>query len=305
MRRRTFLSLLLAVPAVFSVSPAKASGQTIVLGVLEDVPGVYAGEPNSPAVRVVFQKNGPGWQPFPSDCRNQDCLKTISSQYPREVAWTITFAGLSLGRVRGRTPKEFKFYSHIGLQEIVDAGSVPTIGKRSAEFGGFAEASVHRPLVANSQAYFSDPETWKPSVLPADLIGFLREQFRRRFPKFCKASNHDGGKLEPFPYRDEDVKVVKAYTSRKGWTVARLRLEEAIDCDDVEAGFEIGDRWFAVDPQKTAQYLGEGMWLVDAGDYDNDGKSEVVFSIDRYNRGGYELFWDDFKGHATFEFSYH
>jgi len=47
------------------------------------------------------------------------------------------------------------------------------------------------------------------------------------------------------------------------------------------------------------------MWLVDAGDYDNDGKSEIVFSISRYNRGGYELFYDDFKGHTVFEFSYH
>ena len=51
--------------------------------------------------------------------------------------------------------------------------------------------------------------------------------------------------------------------------------------------------------------LGNGMWLVDAGDYDNDGKSELVFSIDRYNQGGYELFYADFKKHATFEFGYH
>jgi hypothetical protein len=51
--------------------------------------------------------------------------------------------------------------------------------------------------------------------------------------------------------------------------------------------------------------LGNGIWLVDAGDYDNDGKSELVFSIDRYNQGGYELFYDDFKKHATFEYGYH
>ena len=27
---------------------------------------------------------------------------------------------------------------------------------------------------------------------------------------------------------------------------------------------------------------------------------ELVFAIDRYNQGGYELFYDDFKGHAVF-----
>jgi hypothetical protein len=47
------------------------------------------------------------------------------------------------------------------------------------------------------------------------------------------------------------------------------------------------------------------MWLVDAGDYGNDGRSELLFSIDRYNRGGYELFYDDFRKRAVFEFSYH
>jgi hypothetical protein len=55
----------------------------------------------------------------------------------------------------------------------------------------------------------------------------------------------------------------------------------------------------------SARFLGAGMWLVDAGDYDNDGKSEVLFSIDQYNRGGYILFYDDFKKQAVFEFSYH
>ena len=43
---------------------------------------------------------------------------------------------------------------------------------------------------------------------------------------------------------------------------------------------------------------------MDAGDYDNCGKSEVLFSIDQYNRGGYVFFYDDLKKQAVFEFSY-
>jgi hypothetical protein len=49
----------------------------------------------------------------------------------------------------------------------------------------------------------------------------------------------------------------------------------------------------------------KGMWLVDAGDDDKDGKSELVFSISRYNSGGYVLFYDDFKKRAIFQFSNH
>ncbi len=74
---------------------------------------------------------------------------------------------------------------------------------------------------------------------------------------------------------------------------------------DDERGDLIDEKWFMVDPQKTIRFLGDDMWLVDAGDYDNDGKSEVLFAIDGYNRGGYELFYDDFKKHVRFEFSYH
>jgi hypothetical protein len=37
------------------------------------------------------------------------------------------------------------------------------------------------------------------------------------------------------------------------------------------------------------------MWLVDAGDYGSDGNSELVFSIDDYNHGGYKLFYESFS----------
>lgn len=281
-----------------------ATAQGVILGILEDVPGVYAGEPNSRQVRVVFRKVGKEWEAFPSNCPDQSCLKTIPSKYPDEVVWTISFDGRSLGQVTGRTPKEFNYYSHVGLQKITDGGPVPTIGKRSTEYGGFGEALVYRPLIANSEQYFKDPESWKPTQSSLDLVKLLREQFRKRFPKFCK-SKHDEDGVEPFLYRDEDIRVVKAYVSSRGWTIARVHLGDAIDCEDLEAGFEINDSWFAVDPQQLVQYLGNGIWLVDAGDYDNDGKSELVFSIDDYNRGGYEIFYDDFKKHATFKFSYH
>jgi hypothetical protein len=295
--------IILILLAFVAVVP-NAAGQNPILGVLEDVPGVYAGESNVRSVRIVFQKNGRDWSAFRSDCPDQTCLKTITSEFPHIVTWNVGFDGRALGQVTGRTPNEFKFYSHVGLQEITSGASIPTIGKRSAEFGGFTEASVYRPLIANSQPYLTDPEAWKPSQLPPELIRLFRQQFRRKFPKLCRSSK-DETKLEPFLYRDEDIEVVKTYASSKGWRVARLRLLDAIDCNDVEAGFQIDDPWFALDPQGSFHYLGGGMWLVDAGDYDNDGRSELVFSIDRENRGGYELFYDDFKKHVTFQFSYH
>jgi hypothetical protein len=298
------ISRVLLMLVAFSAVIPRAAAQGPIVGVLEDVPGDYVGQPNVRKVRMAFQKSGHEWIAFPSDCPDQACLKNATLKFPRKVTWNIGFDGKLLGSVSGRTPNDFKFYAHVGLQEITSKAPIPSVGKRSAEFGGYTGASVYRPLVANSEPYFGDPEGWKPSRLaPVELQSF-RRQFRQRFPKLCK-SNEDGTKLEPFPYHDQDIQIVKAYSSREGWKIARLHLEGAIACNDVEAGFQIDDPWFASDPRGRFHYLGSGMWLVDAGDYDNDGSSELVFSIDRENRGGYVLFYHDFRNRAVFEFGYH
>lgn len=148
--------LLLTVGVFTVVRPLYAQGP--FLGVLEEVPGVYAGEPSHRAVRVIFEKNRNAWKALPSECPDQKCLSSIASSYPREVKWVVTFDGRKIGEITGRTPADFNFYSHVGLQEISGSGAVPTIGQRSAEFGGFLDTAVYRPLVTNSQPYFTDPE---------------------------------------------------------------------------------------------------------------------------------------------------
>jgi hypothetical protein len=301
-RETAMLIRVLFVALLFAA--AQASAQDTILGVLEDVPGTYAGEPNSRAVRALFHETGGDWQPFPNTCTDEDCLKKITSKYPGEVTWTITFDGRKLGQVTARTPKDFKFYSHVGLQEITSTGEVSTIGKRSAEYGGFVGATVYRPLVANSQPYFKDPDLWKPSQLPANLVQQLRLQFRRKFPKVSTCTGPDGsGDAKPWAYHDEDIKLVKAYTAKTQWSVARIRLEK--DRCDGPPDDPFVDQWFAISPAREIKFLDSGMWLVDAGDYDNRSKSVLVFAIDRYNEGGYELFYDDFQKRAVFGFSYH
>ena len=60
-----------------------------------------------------------------------------------------------------------------------------------------------------------------------------------------------------------------------------------------------------MNPTGAIRFLDSGMRLVDAGDYDRDGKFELLFSINRYGIGGYELFYDEFRKHATLQFIYH
>lgn len=169
MKARVILILL-----ALGATAASAAGQSSILGVLEDVPGSYIGERNVGSIRIVFQKQGRDWIAYRSDCPDQKCLKTISSEFPPAVAWNVGFDGRTLGRVTGRTPREFKFYSHVGLQEITSGPTVPTIGNRSAQFGGYTGGSVYRPLIANSEPYFSDPELWKPFQFSIELVTLFR-----------------------------------------------------------------------------------------------------------------------------------
>jgi hypothetical protein len=293
------LLLVLAVAAV-----TRAFAQDVILGVLEESKGHYAGEPNYRDVRVIFQKNGDVWQAFQSDCEDQACLRAVASTYPSETKWTIAFGGRNLGQVVSHAPSEFRWYSDIGQQAIISTNPVPTVGTRSTEFGGYTEASVYRPLVANSKAYFADPDRWKPFAPSSEIATLFQEAFRKKFPKLCRMSQTDQSKLEEFSYRNEEVKVVKAYAAGSGSIVARLHLE-AVDCHDTEAGFDIDDPWFYVDATKVVKYLDSGVWLVDAGDYDNDGRSELIFSINREDEGGYEIWYDNLKKHATSKFVYH
>jgi hypothetical protein len=282
---------------------ACASEPTIMLGVLEEIPGGFAGESQHRAVRVSFQKKGREWQPFPSDCPDQVCLKTIASEYPPTATWTIAFSGRSLGQITAATPKDFEYYSGVGLQTIASKGLIPSIGKKSADFSGFLATPVLRPLIAASQPYFKDPDSWKPAQPSPELAASLRVAFRKKFPKVSNCTSRDVDTPTPWLYRDADIKLNKAYSSNKGWFTVQIQLT-GNRCEGPTDDPFIG-QWFAVTSGGDPLFLGAGLWLVDAGDYDNDGKSELVFAIDRYNQGGYELFYDDFKSHAVFQFNYH
>lgn len=250
----------------------------IILGVLEEIPGHYVGQPASRGIRVVFQKNGREWQPF-------------DSEYAPPLKWTVVFSGRSLGQVTGTGE---------GVQKIT--GPVPTVGKRSAEFAGFLGVPVLRPLVTDSQPFFKDPESWRPSHASAGIAASARAAFRTKFPEASNCATPDG-EAKPWAYRDADLKVARTYSSVRRWSVVELLLDRYRCEGPIDDAF--ASQWFAVSPGGEVKFIGQGMWFLDAGDYDNDGKSEIVFSIDRYDEGGYELFYDDFKGHAVFRFSYH
>jgi hypothetical protein len=135
-----------------------------------------------------------------------------------------------------------------------------------------------------------------------DRVKLVRSEFRKKFPKASNCTNVEA-EPKPWSYGDRDIKLIKTYSNQKGWLLVLAKLND-YRCDGMIEG-PFGDQWFTISPTKNVRFLDSDMWLVDAGDYDNDGKSEVLFAIAGDNRGGYRLFYDDFKKQAVFEYSYH
>jgi len=300
MNKRTVTVIML----IALCKSASAFAEDMLLGMLEDVPGVYAGESNSTKVRALFAHKGKGWTAFKSDCEIQTCLTTVTAQYPKEVAWFVGLDGREIGHVVARTPGAFGFYAHIGLQDIVE-GTPPTVGKPSSEYAGFAGGEVRRPLVTNSKPDFKDPAGWKRGMITPNVRNQAIALLHSLAPAICREGASEEAPLLPFKFAPEDL-VVRMYRAKDGRMLITANVSGAYYCEYSGAGDGGFDaQTFGIGANGKALLLGPGLTLVDAGDYDADGNSELVFALSQYNRGGYVLFSDDFKEQARFEFGYH
>ena len=280
-----------------------AQDDAVILGVLEDIRGVYAGQSNRRKVRILFTRKDSKWIVYQSECSEPECLRTITNQYPRDVHWFVGLDGRKIGEVMARTPRDFGFYAHIGLQDII-SGTAPVIGKRSHEFSGFDGGEVYRPLVTISKPYFKDPALWKRVKVTSQIRKQAYTLLRDKGPSVCKEGPSDPQPLVPLRYGAEDLGI-RAHRSKDGWLIITITVEGAYYCDGGDGDGLLDAQTFAIDPAGTAQFLGAGLMLVDAADYDGDGRSELMFALSLYNRGGYVLFSDDLTEQARFVFSYH
>lgn len=287
--RALFLCLALA---ACSMSASESEGP--IVGVLEDRPGANDQEPARFVVRAVFHKVGGEWRAYDASAG--------ARAFPRAQDWTIADRGEALGQVRAQTPASWSLGADVGRMEIT-GGEAPTRGERSDTFAGWVGTPVYRPLVAISPANVADPQQWTALRASGSAIASARAVFRTHFTEVRNCANESSA-ATPFTYSDEQIEAGDGYFSTDGWSIVTLRLT-GYHCDGPVYDTAFNDQVFAVSRSGATTYLGEGLIYVDAGDYDGDGKSDVIFAIDRYNLGGYALFTNDFSQHADFTFSYH
>ena len=268
---------------------ARAAEPGVTLGILEESPALYAKSPAFFKIRLAFVRRADGWAAV---CHKDFCPPESAAG---AATWSVGFSGKYLGNLPP---------PHAAQSEwVLDAKGVPTVGKPSAEFGSFLDSTVHRPLIVSSRQQFDDPEGWQKGKRPAKVIAALRSEFRKKFPEVGNCLKAGDEEAQPWKYSDANIQVPKFYRSRNAWALAALQLSP-YRCEGPEDD-AFAQQWFAISPEGAIKFLDEGVWLVDAGDYDADGRSELIFAIDRYNEGGYILYYSDFAKHATANFHYH
>jgi hypothetical protein len=172
----------------------------------------------------------------------------------------------------------------------------PRIREGAKKFENWLGTPPFRPLVVVSQANFRDPDRWKPFRAPAAMLGETRVAFEvGKVQATCQ-----GEPVEIRPERDLRL-VPEAYRSAQGYMLLALKFDIP---KDVGEGIQCETIWF-LRKGDGFHYVGAGLALLDAGDYDADGTSEIIFAKSGYNLDGYVLLSVKDASTQSFVWTYH
>ena len=280
----------------FALLSARAVAAEVDLGILEHLSPAqqtrlektYGQKPQA-VVRVAFHGAGGTWVAFPSDI-------AAIGQFPAKVAWNVAFDGQARGRLDSASPPQWLAYADLGLQFLLPGAVPPRIGAPAAAYEQWdSDTPVRRPLVVVSGPHVEDPEHWKPAPPDAALLQRGKDSFRARLAEENQSLAADKASLQ----------LMKSYRSAKGEFLLAFLVQGKAPPPDEVPGPEWSPHWFVAGASGAMRFLGNELLLIDAGDYDGDGRSELVFRKSSYDYDGYVIYFDDFAKSAEFGWNYH
>ena len=292
-------TLLLAVGVCAQTLPVKPSDK-LYLGFLDDAREEMAnwkpGVATQRVVRPAFERTLTGWR------------QVDPSSLPARMEWTIAFDGKNLGTVESQANSDGGLTAFQRI--LTSAAAVPSVGSASEQFAGLladGPTKVRRPLIALSKPYFRDPDGWKRAKLSAEIGVLVRKAFRREFPSVSVDLCKDEEIVQKnWRFPDSALMLPVAYASNKHSFLveASLNTETCGYVDDPND--PLSDPWFFVGSDGVVRRIGSFMSLLDAGDYDNDGQSELVFFLSQpEDTDGFVLYDASFRKPVKFTCTYH
>lgn len=295
------MKIICAVLVLSLLAPVQVFSGTVALGVLES-PQCKKQRPTS--VRLLFAKSGTKWVPL------NNKYKAPKNFSPTKLTWTVALDGKALGTLLLNDPNPSSptirdwFYGRDKLYTPESNGPLPAIPNRQRAFAGWCEAPEFRPLVVVSQPNYVDPENWKPFAVPETYKKKLLSSLRLTVGIFNAYRCESAPSTEPWDFGSDDLIIYKGYRSSTRQELVSIGLNtKLIGCDGLPPPQWSGN-WFLLTGERIS-FLGTEMEFVDAGDYDGDGRSELLFWRSGYNRDGYVLVYDQLQQKTEYVWGYH
>lgn len=252
------------------------------------------------AVRVLFSKNDEEWLAL----YNASAAEKIDISH---IIWTAVFDGHNVGKLKtfdpGFTTSYEWTYSRDRLIGISPNQQIPKMQNKGKEFEGWCSAPDYRPVVLVNQPNYKDPSGWKPFRPDGSFKKVLFTKFKAVAGAAESCLDEQENKTSPYTYTAKDLLIYRGYQNKAGQKLISIGLDSKhYHCDGpIEPAWT--PHWFLIN--QDIYYIGNDMSVIDAGDYDNDGKSEMMFWHSGYNEDGYTLFYNDFRKRVDYYWKYH
>ena len=267
------------------------------------------GDPEVTVARIAFRRGERAWEAYDDnsyDHQASEGPRTTATPPRMRTTWSACFDGRRLGTVATVPAPDMNAIALAGVHQLAPGQRAPFTHGKSKAFSGWMHMEVHHPIVLSTADSCDDPEHWKRAVWPPDLLTRVFPQLRKAVAGIS-GCDKNGAAAGPYEFGPEDVVLGDAYLSNRGDRIVtasiRQKKEVVGTCDMLDEPWS--PQTFAVLAGGTVRYLGSSMQVLDAGDYDGDGHSEVLFQFAGYDYDGYTLFWNDFKDKVTYGWIYH
>ncbi|MBU1355619.1 MAG: hypothetical protein KJ620_03560 [Candidatus Edwardsbacteria bacterium] len=255
-------------------------------------------------VRPLFYKNDNQWISLEKKIADY-------SIYPSGREWYVAFDSKNIGFFYSKreqikckdaiwTYPRDSYHSTIGK-------TLPTIGSCNFDFSSWANEKEYRPLIVVSHPNCNDPEKWKPfNPELSDLekiFPIYKSYIAKTFPSLQNIEIKQLKYLKSYQSNTLNQLIqIGIITNNNGmisypvW-IYKSNSGELINISKI-IDYNFSQDEFTDDDNSINT-------LIDAGDYDNNGKSEIIFWSSRYNGDGYVMFFDDLTKMIDFTWSYH
>ena len=301
--RNILLVALVASGSMFLIFSEGASSG-LVVGVLEDDRGELAdwkpGPSKGRTIRPLFTKMGDDWH--------------ASASHPESIRWIISFRGRRAGEVSSHpnTQGLWGCMRHTHIPEPQPDQKL-VMGEPSRDYSGWLDTDFNRPLILVSHGNAEDPDKWGPFKPTENQLTMLRKAFRQEFQEVRNCDEQEKPLPGPWQYGDAAIEFASGFRSCRGDSLVGMFLSGG------KCGLNPGPfrkQMFVIGGSGSIEHITVrsgrarastelSLTFVDAGDFDADGESEVIFFLSGYNEDGYAILYDSFKKSVSWTWTYH